>query len=601
MNTMTPTANGSDRPPRWDLDPVYPGFDSAKYREHTEKLARLLDEAGEAVDRLEESRGRGDLAACIGLFNRIYDYREELEDYAYSVYSTDTGNHRALKELNRLEEMMVRFHTDRIRFRTVLAGAAADAAGGAGAGEAGVDLGDYRFFLEEELLLASKQMTPEEESLAADLSRAGGAAWGRLQESVSSRLTAVWDDDKGGTKTVTELRELAYHPDREVRKKAYSKELSCWKRMEIPLSFALNGVKGFSVILNGRRAYEDTLERSILQSRITRKGLDSLLEVMKESLPMFRRYLKSKAARLGLEVLSFYDIFAPVGGEGESFSFPRARGIIVSAFREFSPGLAEFADAAFENSWIDAEPREGKVGGAYCISFPLAKASRVFQNYSGSFNSVTTLAHELGHAYHHHLLTETPALLRQYPMTLAETASIFAETLIIDSTVEGMEGAGRDAVLETFLQDATQVIVDIYSRFVFEKAVFERRASGDLSPEEYCGLMAEAQKEAYGDALNHDELHPYMWAVKGHYYNQDLAFYNFPYAFGLLFGLGLYSRYRSEGSSFAGTYTEVLKMTGSAPAAKVAEYAGFSIEDKDFWRSGIEAIREKIDRFSAAS
>jgi pepF/M3 family oligoendopeptidase len=599
LNTKIPPPNGSDRPPRWDLDPVYPGFDSPKYRRDTERLTRLIEEAGEAVEGLERTRGPEEINECIRIFNLVYDQHEELVDYAYSVYSTDTGNHRALKELNRIEETMVRFHTDRVRFRTALAeipkpptGAGEDDAGGTG---------PYRFFLEEELLLAGKQMTPEEESLAADLSRAGGDSWSRLQESVSSLLTAVWDEESGETKTVTELRELAYHPDRGIREKAYRKELDCWKRMEIPISFALNGVKGFSTILNRRRSYEDTLERSILQSRITRKGLDCLLEVMQESLPMFRGYLKSKGSRLGLEKLSFYDIFAPVGEENESWPFSRAREIIVSAFREFSEDLAEFADTAFEKSWIDAEPREGKIGGAYCISFPLAKASRVFQNYSGSFNSVTTLAHELGHAYHHHLLTETPALLRQYPMTLAETASIFSETLIIDSTMERMDEAGKSAVLETFLQDATQVIVDIYSRFVFEREVFERRKTGDLSAEEYCGLMIAAQKEAYGDALNHDELHPYMWAVKGHYYNQDLAFYNFPYAFGLLFGLGLYARYLHEGSSFADTYREVLTMTGSAPAAKVAEYAGFSIEDKDFWRSGMEAIREKIDRFSSLS
>ncbi|MFW5747516.1 MAG: M3 family oligoendopeptidase [bacterium] len=587
MNTKTPTPNGSDDPPRWDLNRIYPGFDSPKYRKDIAELTRFLEEAGTAVDRLLKTKTGKDRAECIRVFNLVYDYHEELEDFAYSVYSTDTNNHQALQELNKLEEMMVRFHTDRVRFRSVLAEVP-------GLPE------DYRFFLEEELFLAGKQMTPKEESLAADLSRAGGDAWGRLQESVSSRLTAAWDEEGGETKTVTELRELAYHPDRKVRKRAYEKELECWKRMEIPLSFALNGVKGFSTILNGRRSYEDTLERSILQSRITRGSLDCLLEVMEESLPMFRGYLKSKASRLGLERLSFYDIFAPVGKDSGRRPFSEARKIIVSAFREFSPDLARFADNAFANSWIDAEPREGKVGGAYCISFPLAKVSRVFQNYSGSFNSVTTLAHELGHAYHHHLLTETPALLRHYPMTLAETASIFAETLIIDSTVQRLEEAERDAVLETFLQDATQVIVDIYSRFTFEKAIFERRKSGDLCAEEYCGLMLEAQKEAYGDALNHDELHPYMWAVKGHYYNQDLAFYNFPYAFGLLFGLGLYARYRDEGSSFAGTYTEVLKMTGSAPAAKVAAYAGFSIEEKGFWRSGIEAIRTKIDQFAAS-
>ena len=322
-----------------------------------------------------------------------------------------------------------------------------------------------------------------------------------------------------------------------------------------------------------------------------------MIGVMEESLPLFRRYLKQKAEYLGLQRCAFFDIFAPLKTSVKTWSFDEARDFILRQFSLFSKELSEFAAYAFDKHWIDAEPRQGKVGGAYCIDFPLNRSTRVLCNFSGSFSSVSTLAHELGHAYHHHVLKDTSHIHRDYPMTLAETASIFSESIVYDGALSQADAKGKIGIIEMLLQDTTQVIVDILSRYYFERAVMERKKDGELSPEEFSSIMVDAQKKTYGSSLDESELHPYMWAVKGHYYQQDLAFYNFPYAFGKLFGQGLYSLYKREGTAFAETYRNILGKTGITDANTLTKEVGFDIEQPDFWRQGISMIEESVNQF----
>ena len=443
-------------------------------------------------------------------------------------------------------------------------------------------------------------MQPGEEALAVDLGRSGGDAWSRLQESISSTASAVWNEETGERKTVIELRALAYDGSRDIRKRAYEKELEIWKQYEIPLAFSINGVKGSTITLNRRRNYTDVMENSILQSRITRKTLDSLISVMEESLPVFQEYLKLKAKALGIEKAAFYDIFAPIDSSAHIWTFAEAKQFIIERFSSFHPGMGEFAQKAFAESWVDAKPRDGKVGGAYCIGFPLRGESRVLCNFDGSLSAVSTVAHELGHAYHGYILRNEPALLSEYPMTLAETASIFAETIVFNGALEHADEAEKPVVLETFLQESTQVIVDILSRFYFERELFSRRESGDLLPDELSEMMLDAQKKTYGDGLDHNQLHPYMWAVKGHYYRTELSYYNFPYAFGQLFGLGLYALYEKRGDGFRETYDAILYRTSRNSAVDVTKFAGFDIEAPDFWRQGIQVISRFVDQFRNA-
>jgi pepF/M3 family oligoendopeptidase len=597
METMT----GSENLPLWDLSPVFPGFDSGEYRK-AKARAKVL--ASEAVHFYEESVpvAPGEdpaawLRRALALNDELGTLMETLSAYAYARFSTATRDQAALAELNAVEELLLPAKKADVLYRNALAARK-------GALEAALAsdpaLSPYAFHVREALFFQSRQMSPELEDLAEDLGRSGAEAWSRLQESVSSNAQAVWDEATGARKTVIELRNCAFDPDRSVREKAYNLELSVWKSVEIPMAAALNGVKGATNSLNARRGWKDALEKSTAQARISPATLDALISAMESSLPLWRRYLKAKARALGLPALAFYDLFAPVEKKGAplpTFAWVDARDFIRDKFASFDPAMGAFAAMAFESNWIDARPREGKVGGAYCTDFPLAKTARVLCNYDGSFSSVSTVAHELGHAWHHECIADKPYVLTQYPMTLAETASIFAETIVSEAALATAGLPERLSLVEMHLQDGCQVIVDILSRFYFEKAVFAERAASELSPEQFCAAMLDAQAKTYGDGLDPEKRHPYMWAVKGHYYIPSLSFYNFPYAFGQLFGLGLYERYRSEGPGFARSYRELLAETGSASAVEVTRKAGFDIEKPDFWLSALSVFGRQVEEF----
>ena len=446
-------------------------------------------------------------------------------------------------------------------------------------------------------------MPGELEELAADLSRSGADAWGRLQEAISSNASALWDERTGERKTLVELRSLAYASDRPLREKAYNLELAAWKSVEIPMAAALNGVKGFALSLDRRRGWESELDKAAVRSRISRGALDGFIASLEESLPAWRSYLAAKARALGLERCAFYDLFAPVSLAGSRepprYLFAEARDLIVEKFGAFDPAMGEFAARAFAEGWIDAEPRPGKVGGAFCLDFPDAKTARVLCNFGGSFSDLSTIAHELGHAWQRECVKDKPYVLAQHPLILAETASIFAETVIFEEAMKSAPPPERPGLLEIHLSEACQVIVDILSRFYFERALFERREKGELSPEELCLLMIDAQKRAYGEGLEPDRLHPYMWAAKGHYYSAELPFYNFPYAFGQLFGAGLYARYRSEGSSFAEVYRVLLAGTGASSAVGLTRAARVDIEGAGFWKAGLGVYAGQIADFNS--
>lgn len=311
---------------------------------------------------------------------------------------------------------------------------------------------------------------------------------------------------------------------------------------------------------------------------------------------MFRRYFRLKARMLGYEGgLKFYDLFAPVGKMRGDYTPEDARGILVRELGAFSPHMADMINRAFDERWIDMFPREGKGGGAFCSGMHPLGISYVLANFEGSYGSVGTLAHELGHAYHNECMKDLPILMADYPMPLAETASIFNETLLAQKMLEKADRDTRIALLEQQLADAAQVIVDIMSRFLFEKEVVERRADTTLSPRELCRIMLDAQKQTYGDGLDADCLHPYMWACKGHYYSTDVHFYNFPYAFGQLFAVGVYALYRERGAAFLPDYEKLLRSAGSGMVRDVAASVGIDVADVNFWRSSLRVFEEKLE------
>jgi pepF/M3 family oligoendopeptidase len=390
-------------------------------------------------------------------------------------------------------------------------------------------------------------------------------------------------------------------PDAATRKRAYDGELAAWETVSVTLAAAMNGIKGEANTLNRRRGWTSSLDPVLFTNAVDRTTLDAMHAAVVASFPTFRTYLRAKARALGHDsgaALPWWDLFAPVGDPtSAAVSWNEAFATVVDAFGSYSPALASLAKRALDESWVDAEARDGKRGGAFCMPVR-GDESRVLMNFAGTFDSVSTLAHELGHAYHNTNLADRTPLQRQTPMALAETASIFCETILVQT---GLRAAADDpdrelALLDIDLTGATQVVVDIHSRFLFETDVFDRRRERTLSVHELNDAMTTAQLATYGDGLDSDALHPYMWAVKPHYYST--AFYNWPYTFGLLFGIGLYARYTADPERFRLGYDDLLSATGLADAAELAGRFGIDVRDEAFWRDSLDVIRQRIERFS---
>jgi pepF/M3 family oligoendopeptidase len=603
---------GSERLPRWELSRIYPGFASREYAEAKLRLLSLSDRAGAHIDACpppspEGERYRGELLAewlfgALELEESALALFENLSSYCYARYATATRDPEALSELGSVESLGLPLRRSAIAFRGILAARRPEVEYLMEGPDADPRVAAYACHIGEELLLHEKEMPAELEALAAELSLSGADAWGRLQESLSANASALWDEGSGERKTIVELRNLAYSGDRALREKAYRLELEAWESIALPMAAALNGVKGFALSLDRRRGWESELDKALARSRISRAGLDALIAGLEGSLPSWNSYLRAKARALGLERCAFYDLFAPVASPGSGgprrYRFAEARDLIVESFGAFDPAMGDFAARAFAEGWIDAEPHEGKVDGALCLDFPDAKTARVLCNFGGSFSDLSTMAHELGHAWQRECVKDKPYVLARHPPILAEAASIFAETVVFEGAMRSAPPEERLGLLESHLSEACQLVVDILSRFYFERSLFERRERGELPPEELCRLMLAAQRRAYGEGLEPDRLHPYLWAAKGHYYSAELPFYNFPYAFGQLFGAGLYARYRSEGASPAEVYRVLLSGAGSSPAAGLAPPAVSNPEGEELWKTGLGVYAAQIVDFA---
>lgn len=563
---------------QWNLTNIYPAPDS---KEFEADLAKLSSRMKELSSRIEKKTA--DLAWLIDTMNEIRDLYETMESYTECLTTANTTDKTAVNALNRLEELGMERAAANTRFTAYVAEHGEEAENYAALHP------EYAFVLKEAAEDAAHRMDLEKEELAADLMRSGSDSFRRLQQAVSSSACAEFDGEK---KTVIELRAMAGNKDREIRRKAYEAELRVWKEHEIAFAYSLNSIKGTCLSLEKRRNWPDPLTRSCADSRITKKTLDALITTLEGSLPMFRRYLKTKAKLLGLEKLAFFDLFAPVGNCDMTYTFEEAKDFVIRQYTAFDPDMGAFARNAFAAGWVDPFPRNKKTGGAYDIYFPKVKESRVFANFDGTYDGVSTFAHELGHAWHDRIVSDKPAMLRTYPMTLAETASIFSEFIAFKGAMQTAGKEEQKALIEMFLLNACQVCVDILCRFYFEREVFEKRKEGELMAEDLCAIMLDCQKRTYGDGLDENFLHPYMWAVKCHYYSTGFSFYNYPYAFGQLFALGLYSRSEKAGGEtpFKEKYKELLSKTGYLPAEEVAASAGIDIEDPAFWEEGMEII-----------
>lgn len=583
--------------PSWNLSDIYSSFEDERFVSDCARLVRIQALLQEELNSgVPEDRNAflNWLSSTLDQLDEYNTLSSTLHAWAEALYTAGQDSEKALVWLNKLEKMMVPMASISVVFyRTLKAheGLVCELS-------KEPCLSDRSFLLKKMTQEAEHLLDPHLEDLAAELASSGGDAWSRLHTAVSSNLKVLWDEKTGERKSVTALRSLAHDSDRNIRKKAFNAELDAWQSVEIPMAAALNGVKGWADSLETKRQWTTPLHKAVFQSNMRMQELDALLGSMNTALPLFHRYLKAKASLLGLEKLAFYDIFAPVGSAGKKWTFTESQQLIVEQFERFDPEMAAFASSAFERRWIDAPLRHGKVGGAYCTHFPLRKQPRVLCNYDGSYSSVATLAHELGHAWHYDLVKDLPYSLADYPMPLAETASIFAETLVFEGVLAASSVEEQLNLVEMNLQDSCQVIVDILSRFRFEKEVFEQRTHGELSASEFSAIMKRVQLECYGPALDSEAAHPWMWAVKGHYYSPELGFYNFPYAFGLLFSLGMYDKWEQAGTEFVPIYREVLRRSGQWAASDVAALADFTLSGSQAsWNNALALLTARVELF----
>ncbi|HZM22665.1 MAG TPA: M3 family oligoendopeptidase [Anaerolineales bacterium] len=592
--------------PRWDLTNVYPSLESKEFNNAVKEYKSLLNKLEKFYkSKISKSNGKTsakELGALLGKsvdqFNDIAELSGTIEAYIYSFISTNSKDKTAMRVYSEFEQAQVQQSKLNTQFRAWI-GKLGDKLDKAIDKDPSAK--SHAFTLKETHDQAKYMMSEAEEVLAAELSLSGGNAFGKLQGTVTSQLSVDFElDGKTEKLPMPALINLHSHPDEETRHRAYDAENKAWEEVKETLAACLNGVKGETNVLYKKRGRKDALHSAIDSARIDRKTLEAMMGAMKDSFPMFRKYFNAKAKKLGKEKLAWWDVFAPLGKTDKVYSFDEARDFILNYFGKFSPDLRKMTETAFDKNWIDAEQREGKRGGAFCMGVPAVKESRILSNYDGSFDGISTLAHELGHAFHNYCAYEAgkTELQQNTPMTLAETASILCETIITEAVLATTTDPQEElAVLEAQIQGAAQVIVDIYSRYLFEKEVLERREQAELSADDFNDIMERAQKATYGEGLDERYLQKFMWTWKPHYYSSGFPFYNFPYAFGLLFGTGLYAIYQRRGDEFVADYKDLLASTGEDTAAKLAKRFDIDITKRKFWEDSLAIIGKRIDRF----
>ena len=598
------TTDSQTNLPRWSVADVHESLESRSFTdalEHAQadvgRLAALFDELGirGTEPRAVTADDGGHADRVLRELNRVTDAVNILATYVYATVATDSRDHRAQSLYSEIRQLDATLRPLTARLAEWVASLGVDPLAAVSA-----EVDDHRGPLTRLAARAEHQMSEIEEHLAAELTLTGSSAWARLQADVTSQLTTeVALADGPRVLPLTAVRGLATDPDPAVRRAGYDAELVAWPTIEVPVAAALNAIKGEAHALNRRRRWASPLDAALFANSVGRDTFEAMQSAVVAALPDLRRWMRVKAGLHGhdpADGLPWWDLVAPLPFAGGAISWDDGVGIVRDAFAEYSGPLGGLVDRALDEQWIDAEPRPGKTGGAFCARF-VGDRSLVLLNWSGSADAAQTTAHELGHAYHNTTVAGRTPLQRQFPMALAETASIFCETLVVEAGLARTTGDDRLVQLDVDLQGTNQVIVDIHSRFLFETEVFARRQRRTLSPAELCEMMTEAQAEAYGDGLDQRTAHPYMWLLKPHYYSSH--FYNWPYTYGLLFGLGLFARYREDPERFRAGYDDLLSRAGMDTAEALGASFGLDVTDEAFWTASLDVVRARIEDYTA--
>ena len=576
----------------WDLTILYNGFDDAAFASDKAELAKSIESFTSLASEAENMDSAELMVKYLKQSERILELATKMIVYSNLRYSANTKDAEASSNMGMLMGMLSAIAAPTARLSKIIAACENL--------EQIIDetpaLHEFKYSLMNIKRDSKYLLADGEEAVFAKMNISGAGAWNELHSALTSGVKVNYD---GKEINLSTARNLAYDKDAKVRRAAYEAELACYDGIKDAIAFSLNSIKLQVLTECEMRGYESPLAKTLHTSRMKKETLDALLSAMEEYMPAFRKYLKAKAKALGHEGgLPWYDLFAPMGKNDKTYTVEDAREYLLRIFAGFDTELHDMVKCAFDNSWIDFYPRDGKVGGAFDCAVPSAKVSRVLTNFDGAFSDIVTLAHELGHSFHDRQVFAHSVLNQEYSMPVAETASTFNEVLVMSEAISAAEDKEEKiALIENQLMDACQIICDIYSRYTFEASVFANRPTEFLSADRMCELMLEAQKKAYGDGLDESFMHPYMWLCKGHYYSGGLSFYNFPYAFGGLFARGLYAKYKKEGKPFVDTYKKMLRATSVSDIEDCALIAGVDLTDRAFWCEGLKTIAEQIDEF----
>ena len=586
--------------PRWSVADVHQSFDARSFTDAMEsagagvtRLEALFEEHNiRAVTPRPVQSSDGEAAdSVINTFNNVVEAQEILGAYIYATVSTDSRNERAQGLLSEMETLDARVSPLLARLADWVA-----ALGTEQLATVSTEARDHLGPLERLQARAEHQMSEVEEGLYSELGTTGSSAWGRLQGDLTSQLSTEVHLPTG-TKTMpmAAVRGLSTDSDLNVRKAAYEAEMRAWPTIAVACAAAMNSIKGEANVVNRRRKWKQPLDASLYSNNVSLETFNAMQSAVHASLPDFRRWMRVKAKLVGdTNGLSWWNLSAPLSISPGPISWDQGISLVKGAFASYSDRLSHLVDRSINEQWLDAEPREGKVGGAFCMSF-VDDRSLVLLNWSGSVDSAQVTAHELGHAYHNTQLAHRTALQKRLPMALAETASIFCETLVVEEGLSRLQGDDRLALLDVDLIGANQVVVDIHSRFLFETEVFARRQKRTLGVSELNEIMLSAQRDAYGDGLDQTTAHPHMWVLKPHYYGSH--FYNWPYTYGLLFGLGLYAQYQLDPEKFRDGYDDVLSRAGMDTAEQLGQAFGIDVTSESFWTASLDVLRARMRNY----
>jgi len=584
---------------RWNLESLFEGGSSSpRFSAFVQETETLI------TDLLKDLQGAAGQSAGDKLLTEWTDRLQqglarlrEADSFVSCLSSQQMSDRKAASLTERIQSLSAKFKQAQSLFESKLAEVpeadwmrwSGDSARAA-----------VKFPLGELRETAKEKLPPELESVASELAVDGYHGWGEHYNTIVSRISIPWKE--GDSETSLSVGQAANKLDDanpEVRDLMAAKWEQAWSEQAELCADTLNRLAGFRLKLYGMRGWNDPLREPLKMNRMSKATLDAMWGAVAEGIEPLSKYLTLKARYFGKSQLAWHDVDAPIASSQAKISYDDAAKVITEAFERFSPDMATLARKAFDDDWIEAEDRPGKRPGGFCTSFPISEQSRIFMTYSGTPGNVSTLAHELGHAYHAALVDGLPPLAQEYAMNVAETASTFAEALVSDALLSRAE---RDqeklSLLDDRLQRAVAFFMNIRARFLFETRFYERRASGMVEAEELSKLMVEAQQEAFGHSLS--TWHPHFWASKLHFYLTDVPFYNFPYTFGYLFSTGLVAIAEREGESFRTKYDRLLKDTGVMTVEQLASHhLGVQLDQPDFWRDAVSKVIEDVERFAA--